>query len=100
MAFSAGQHEVGEKPSELCAIPPSGVRVRNLGGSRIFVGGPDVTAGAGSPIEPGAAEDFSAPARKESPVVPAPASDSALAVLWAVTAKGTGTSKVALASAG
>lgn len=100
MAFTTGQHEVGEEPSELGAVSPGGVRVRNLGGSRIFVGGPDVTPEQGYPIDPGTAEDFTAPKQKESPVVPAPASDTAPAVLWAVTAKGTGTSKVALVGAG
>jgi len=98
MSLMSGSREVGEKPSELCTVPSGGVRVRNLGGSRIFVGGPDVTPGDGYPIEPGTAEDFSAPERKETPVVPAPPSDTAATVLYAVTEQGV--SKVAVISLG
>lgn len=100
MAFTTGQYEVGEEPAELCTVPPDGVRVRNLGGSRIFIGGPDVSAEHGYPIEPGTSEDFAAPKPKESPIVPAPAGDMAPSVLYAVTEKGSGTSKVAVVAAG
>lgn len=92
----SGQREVGEEPAELGTVTSSGVRVRNLGDTRVFVGGPDVSAGDGYPIEPGTSEDFSAPARRDSPVVPAPASDMAPSVLYAVTEKGSGAGKVAL----
>jgi hypothetical protein len=100
MDVATGQHDVGEEAAELCAVPPNGVRVRNLGGSRIFIGGPDVTSGSGYPVEPGSSEDFSAPPRKEAPVVPAPPGDTAPYVLYAVTEQGTGTSKVAVISVG
>lgn len=96
MDFTTGQRDVGEEASVLCTIPPSGVRVRNLGNSRIFVGGPDVGPEHGYPIEPGTSEDFAAPVQHEAPVVPAPPGDMAPVTLYAATGKGNGPGKAAL----
>lgn len=102
MGFTSGTREVGEDTVPLCAVPPNGVRVKNRGGSVIYVGGPDVQAagdGQGYPVDPGESEEFTAPVAKESPVVPAPPGDMDPAVLYARTAAGTGISRVSFISA-
>ena len=102
MGFTSGTRDIGEETSELCAVPSNGVRVKNLGGSTIYVGGPDVQAegdGQGYPVDPGESEDFTAPPAKETPVVPAPVGDMDDAILYARTAAGTGISRVSFISA-
>lgn len=102
MPFTSGTRDIGEETSELCAVPPNGVRVKNLGGSVIYVGGPDVASegdGQGYPVDPGESEYFTAPVAKETPVVPAPPDDMDPAMLYARTAAGTGISRVSFISA-
>jgi hypothetical protein len=95
VAFASGTVEVGEDEAvALCEVPTSGVRVRNLGDIRVFLGGPDVSPD-GYPLDAGKADTFPGPpAPKESPIVPAPADDLAAPVLYARTAAGTGTTRV------
>lgn len=95
MPLASGTAEVGGEPAFVCGVPENGVRVRNLGGSRVFFGGPDVAAGGGYPLEPGEADTFPGVKPKESPVVPAPDGDLDPPGLYGVTAKGDGISKVA-----
>lgn len=83
--YSSGITEVGQDAVPVCPVPQAGVRVRNLGGSRIYLGGPDVdsSAGTGYPVDPGASEDIPGATAKETPVVPAPEGDMEPPVLWA-----------------
>ena len=95
MAFTSGTREVGEDEAvALAGVPPSGMRVRNLGDVRVWLGGPDVSADDGFPVDPGGSETFPGPAPKESPVVPAPPGDMDAPVLYARTGKGSGTTTV------
>jgi hypothetical protein len=95
MAFTSGTREVGEDEAvALAGVPPSGMRVRNLGGVRVYLGGPDVSDEDGFPVDPGASETFPGTEPRESPIVPAPPGDMAAPVLYARTAKGTGITKV------
>jgi hypothetical protein len=93
MAFDSGTADVGEDPVRVCAAGPAGVRVKNLGGTRVFLGGPGVTAD-GYPLEPGTAEEFYGGKAKQSPVVPAPPEDIEPDTLYARTAADTGTARV------
>lgn len=100
MAFTSGTREVGEDEAvALAGVPPSGMRVRNLGGVRVYLGGPDVSAGDGFPVDAGGSETFPGPEPKESPIVPAPPDDMAAPVLYARTAKDTGTTTVSFIAA-
>ena len=98
MGFTSGTVEVGEDEAvALCGVPLSGVRVRNLGAVRVYLGGPDVTGdgdSAGFPVDAGGSETFPGTTPKEAPVVPAPPGDMAAPVLYARTAKGSGITKV------
>lgn len=92
MALRSGTVDVGTDPVRVCAVPDKGVRIRNLGGSTVFFGGPDVTADgatAGFPIEAGESDTFPGVKPKESPVVPAPEGDLDLLQLYGRTAEGT-----------
>lgn len=100
MGFTSGTREVGEdEAAALCGVPPSGVRVRNLGGVRVYLGGPDVSADDGFPVDPGGSDTFPGPTPKESPVVPAPPGDMDAPVLYARTAKDSGTTTVSFIAA-
>ena len=75
----------------LCAVPPEGALVKNLGGSRIYLGGPDVgTEGdaAGFPLDASEAQVITAPQPLMSFRTPAPPGDGAPAVLYARSAQG------------
>lgn len=85
MAYASGTVEVGADPVAVCAVPPGGVRIRNIGQVDVFIGGAGVTA-EGYPVAPGTSEDFPGSQPKESPIVPAPASDTASPQLYARTA--------------
>lgn len=85
MAYASGTVEVGADPAPVCAVPPGGVRIRNIGQADVYIGGPDVTAD-GYPLTPGTSEDFPGSQLKESPIVPAPASDTTPPQLYARTA--------------
>lgn len=89
MAYASGTVEVGGDPVAVCAVPPGGVRIRNIGDVDVFVGDADVTA-EGYPVSPGTSEDFPGTQPKESPVVPAPPADMAAPQLYARTAGGSG----------
>ena len=94
MAFRSGSREVGEDAVPLCLVTDAGVRVRNEGSARVYLGGPDVSS-EGYPLDPGTADEFRGPEPHESPVVPAPADDLAGTMLYARTAEGAGTTRVA-----
>jgi hypothetical protein len=98
MAFTSGTKDVGETPVPLCAVSETGVRIRNNGGSRVFLGGPDVTE-QGYPLEPGKSETFTGTQHRPSGVVPAPEGDAADDMLYA-RSDGTGTSRVSWISSG
>lgn len=102
MGFSHATVDVpADKAVQLCTAGPDGTLVKNLGGSRVFVGGPGVAAdgdGAGFPLEPGEAQTFTAPEPRMSFSVPAPEGDMAPAELFARAA--TGTCKVAWIAGG
>lgn len=101
MAYASGTADVGEDAAPVCAVPPGGVRIRNRGDVTVYVGDKNVQAdgdSAGYPVEPGTSEDFPGIERKETPVVPAPASDTAGQVLYARTAPGSGAGKIAYIS--
>lgn len=102
MAYTSGTREVGEDGAvALCPVPPDGVRIRNLGPVRVFIGGPGVGAdgdAAGFPVDSGGSETVPGTTPKDSPVVPAPPDDLAAPVLYARTAKGTGNAKVSFIS--
>jgi hypothetical protein len=90
---------VGEKPTLVCAVPPlATIRIKSIdaGSPAVWLGGPDVAAGDGYLIEPGhPSEQFTGSSRiRQTPVVPAPASDTAPAVLWGITDPGAGESRV------
>lgn len=89
MAYASGTVEVGADPTVVCAVPPGGVRIRNIGDVDVYVGGADITA-EGYPVAPGTSEDFPGSQPKESAIVPAPASDMAAPQLYACTAGGSG----------
>jgi hypothetical protein len=100
VGFTSGTREVGEDEAvALAGVPPSGMRVRNLGGVRVYLGGPDVTEQDGFPVDAGGSETFPGSVPKESPVVPAPEGDMAAPVLYARTAEGTGITKVSFIAA-
>ncbi len=101
MGFTAGTADVGEDVTPVCSVPSTGVRVKNLGGSTVYLGGPDVAtegSSAGFPVEAGASETIQGTVVKETPIVPAPPRDTDDAVLYGRTAAGTGISKVAFIS--
>lgn len=92
MAVSSGTVVVGAEVTAVCAVPESGIRVRNTGSARVFLGGPDVgTDGdeAGYPLDPGDSETLAGVKPRETPVVPAPEGDLDPAVLHACCEKGT-----------
>lgn len=93
MPFSSGTAEVGENPAPLCSAGNAGVRVKNLGTIRAYLGGRDVTAD-GYPLDPGEPEMFYGSTAKETAVVPAPPGDLDPEVLYACTAPGTGMTRV------
>jgi hypothetical protein len=94
MAFASGTVDVGEDAAvALCGVPPSGVRVRNLGDVTVYLGDSDVGEGS-YPLDGGHSDTFPGSTPKESPLVPAPDDDLAAPVLYARTGKGTGSSKV------
>ena len=98
MPFSAGTVQVGDDgASRVCTVPVGGVKIRNLGGTRVFFGGEGVTAegeAAGYPLDPGQSELFPGVKAREVPVVPAPPDDMYVPGLFGCTAKGTGTALV------
>jgi hypothetical protein len=99
MTYASGTIDVGEDLVPLCSVPEGGVRVRNLGGVTIFLGGADLPGdGGGYPVEAGAAETIQGVKPKESPVVPAPEGDLDNEVLYARTMTGTGGSKMSYIS--
>jgi hypothetical protein len=94
MAFASGTVEVGEDEAvALCGVPPSGVRVRNLGSVTVYLGDSGVGEN-GYPLDGGQSGTFPGIEPKESTLVPAPPDDLAAPVLYARTGKGTGTSRV------
>jgi hypothetical protein len=94
MAYATGTVDVGEDEAvALCGVPPSGVRVRNLGDVTVYLGGPDVGED-GFPLAGGYGDTIPGATPKESPVVPAPPDDLAAPVLYARTGKGTGTTRI------
>jgi len=100
MAFTSGTREVGEDEAiALAGVPPSGMRVRNLGDVTVFLGGPDVTEQNGFPVDAGGSETFPGSEPRESPVVPAPPGDLDAPVLYARTGSGTGTTTVSFIAA-
>lgn len=82
MAFTSGTAEVGKDPVALCPVGENGVRVRNRGGTIVYLGGPDVTED-GYPLGPGEAEEFHGAQHRPSGVVPAPPGDGDPDVLYA-----------------
>lgn len=92
MAFTSGTAEVSGEPVALCPVGENGVRVRNRGGSTVYLGGPDVTED-GYPLDPGASEVFRGAKKANSGVVPAPDGDMDPDVLYA-RGDGSGTSRV------
>jgi hypothetical protein len=99
MGYASGTVEVGEDLIPVCSVPETGVRVRNKGGTTVYLGGEDLTGdGAGFPVEPGDSELIQGVKPKETAVVPAPAGDMNFAVLYARTAPGTGIAQVAYIS--
>jgi hypothetical protein len=90
MGSVSGIVTVGEQPVFVCQVPPSGVRVKNAGGVTVYLGGPDVAAGDGYLLEPGGPGEqvMGASRVKQSPIVPAPASDTDPAVLYGITDSG------------
>lgn len=100
MGTLSGITLVGEKPVPVCPVPAAGVLVRNTGsagGPVVWLGGPDVAAGDGYPLDPGGpGEQVTGAARaKQSPIVPAPPGDTAPAMLYGCTRPGAGESRVA-----
>ena len=94
----SGTAVVGEKPSPVCAVPLTGIRIKNIdaGSPAVWLGGPDVTAGDGYLLEPGEpSEQLNGSGQgKQSPVVPAPPGDTDPALLYGCTDPGTGESRV------
>jgi hypothetical protein len=99
MAFTSGTADVGEDPVPLCSVSETGVRIRNNGGARVHLGGPDVTE-SGYPLNPGEAETFTGAQHRPSGIVPAPPGDAADDVLYARTAPGDGPAQVSWISSG
>ena len=66
------------------------------GSPPVYLGGPDVAPGNGYLLEAGhPSEQFTGSARiKQTPIVPAPASDTDLTMLYGVTDPGAGQSRV------
>jgi hypothetical protein len=98
MPYAWGTVEAGEKAARVCAVPEGGVLVKNLGGSRIYLGGADVgTEGetAGFPLDQGESQLFPGIRAREAPVVPSPPTDLSAPALYARTAVSAGVSKVA-----
>ena len=93
MPFTSGTADVGEDPVLLCAVSIHRVNVKNLGATRVYLGGADVGnegAKAGYPLDPGQAEAFALGQRvQEEFVVPAPFGDTRPPELYARTAPGT-----------
>jgi hypothetical protein len=92
MGQASGFVTVEEKATAICAVPRAGVRVRNVltGAPVVWLGGPDVTAGDGYPLEPGGGpEQFTGTKPAETAVVPAPPEDLEPAVLYGCTESGT-----------
>ena len=98
MQFSSATVDVGEDAAvPLCAVSEDGVRIRNTGDVTAYFGGPDVAGdddSGGYPVEPGTSDTFTAPKRKDSPIVPAPENDTALPTLYARTARGSGSTRI------
>jgi hypothetical protein len=97
MGFVSGIVDVGENVTFICAVPESGIRIRNVGADTpaVYLGGAGVTAGGGYLLEPGApSEQILGVKAKEAPIVPAPAGDAGSALLYGVTDAGSGTSRV------
>lgn len=100
MGTMSGIVLVGSKPAPVCPVPAAGILVKNAGaadGPVIWLGGPDVAAGDGYPLEPGGpGEQVTGPIRaKQSPVVPAPPQDTDPMVLYGCTDPDAGESRVA-----
>jgi hypothetical protein len=83
MDFYSGTVEVGTDPVLLCNVPESGVLLKNLGGTAVYLGGkgvgaPEDDAAAGFPLEPGGVQTISglASTPRPAPIVPAPPSDT------------------------
>jgi hypothetical protein len=91
MGSVSGFVAVGEKATVICAVPRAGVRVRNFfqHSPVVWLGGPDVTAGDGYPLEPGGPpEQFTGTKPAETAVVPAPPEDLEPPVLYGCTESG------------
>ena len=86
MPFQSGTVQVSKDATQVCGVPENGVRLKNTGDARVYVGGQDAQE---YPLEPGEAETFSGVKARETPVVPAPADDLHPAVLYARADKGT-----------
>jgi hypothetical protein len=100
MGTMSGIVLVGGSAVPVCPVPAAGVLVKNAGaadGPVIWLGGPDVAAGDGYPLEPGGpGEQITGPIRaKQSPVVPAPPQDSDPMMLYGCTDPDAGESRAA-----
>ena len=97
MGQVSGVVTVEEKATVICPVPKAGVRVRNFfaGSPVVWLGGPDVTAGDGYPLEPGGpAEQVTGISPVVAvAVVPAPPGDAEPAALYGC--KESGTARVA-----
>ena len=92
MGSVSGVVTVGKKAVPLCAVPKAGVRIRNFSQDSpvVWLGGPDVTAEDGYPLEPGGpAEQVTGTKPTETAVVPAPPVDLEPAALYGCTESGT-----------
>jgi hypothetical protein len=91
MGSASGVVTVGKKASVICPVTRAGVRVRNVTADSpvVWLGGPDVTAGDGYPLEPGGSpEQFAGTKPRESAIVPAPPEDIEPAILYGCTESG------------
>jgi hypothetical protein len=93
MGQASGVATAGTKAAVICAVPRAGVRVRNFLADSpvVWLGGPDVTAGDGYPLEPGGpAEQVTGISPSvAAAVVPAPPGDAEPAALYGCTESGT-----------
>jgi hypothetical protein len=100
MPVTADTTDVGPgDPVFLCTVPETGVLVKNLGDSRVFLGGPDVTATEGYPLDPGESQVFTGTAPRESAAVPAPPGDMTPSQLYGCVADGSGAVRISWISA-
>ena len=91
MGQVSGVVTVEEKATVICPVPKPGVRIRNFfqDAPVVWLGGPDVTAGDGYPLEPGGpAEQVTGTKPTETAVVPAPPEDLEPAALYGCTESG------------